>query len=429
MLEKLKNKINIDNLPIYLLIIVVINLLPLAIPNALTKKSCGASTIFIISAFAVQCILMFLIFYKELKVSKKGKLNLLLLSIISLIQFTIRILEVVVFKENMFMDILDIACKFATIFSFYILMLDVKIKEEKIFILVKGIVYIILVACLFNMIFYSNELFNSFFKGEFRKNFQVFKSFFANRNQFSFFIYIGIAMDMLLILKNKDIKYKIFLGIFIFNVVIALSRTAMLIVFLFMFMFLVSTDKIKLSDKIEIAMLIMIAILTVFLIFAKLAPNIFGKMLNELKMTVIRPSSLKNLSGRTKLWKLAFSLIGTNLLTIFIGYGRFKGIKAIKANGDRFTQFHNSFIEAMVSGGIIELLYFLFIYENVANTVIKSNLEKKYKRLYISFEISSMIYMFSESIGRFSIGIVDLICIITFVTLPILHSNGIKNNE
>lgn len=423
MLEKLKNKINIDNLPIYLLVIVVINLLPLAIPNALTKKSCGASTIFIISAFAVQCILMFLIFYKELKVTKKGKLNLLLLSIISLVQFTIRILEIVVFKENMFMDILDIACKFATIFSFYILMLDVKVKEEKIFILVKGIVYIILVACLFNMIFYSRELFNSFFKGEFRKNFQVFKGFFANRNQFSFFIYIGIAMDMLLILKDKDIKYKIFLGIFIFNVVIALSRTAMLIVFLFMFMFLVSTDKIKLSDKIEIAMLIMIAGMIIFIGFSKIAPNICSKILIELKETYIRPASLKTLSGRTNLWSLAITLASTSLLTMLLGYGRFNGIKAIKARGDRFTQFHNTFIEALVSGGIIEVLYIVFIYGNVFKTIIKSNLENKYKRLYISFEISSMLYMFSESIGRFSIGIVDLICIITFVTLPILHSN------
>lgn len=429
MLKKINQKININNLPIILFIVIIINLLPLAIPNAITKKSCSASTISIIIAFIIQCILLLAILFNNIKLTKKIKINLIILIAISFVNCIIKILSLYLYNTAGIMDILDIACKFTTIASFYILMLDIKIKEDKIWFLVKGIVYLIVIACLFNMIFYSQELINSVFKGELRKNFQVFKSFFGNRNQFAFFLYLGIAIDTLIMLKDKKLRYKIFFVLFLFNLIIGISRTAMLISAIFLFLFLITTDKIKPLDKLEIAMLILIAILIITLVLIKLKPDLVYKILTEFVNTYIRPSSLKTLSGRTKLWSLAFTLIGTNLITMFFGYGRFQGISAIKASGKRFTQFHNSYLEALISGGIIELIYILFIYANVFRIVAKSNLENKYKRMYIVFNISSLIYMMSESIGRFSIGIVDVICIICFVTLPILHANSIKINK
>lgn len=53
----------------------------------------------------------------------------------------------------------------------------------------------------------------------------------------------------------------------------------------------------------------------------------------------------------------------------------------------------------------------------------------KYKSIYLSMFISYTIYMYFESVGRFSIGCSDTLCLIFFVTIPLLHSNSIVEQE
>lgn len=95
-------------------------------------------------------------------------------------------------------------------------------------------------------------------------------------------------------------------------------------------------------------------------------------------------------------------------------------------HGLPYTQFHNTYIEILVSGGILELIYVLYIYFNVYKKLINSDIDKKIRNRYLCFGISYFIYMLSESLGRFSIGYADTICMICFVTIPLLYSNSLK---
>ncbi len=74
----------------------------------------------------------------------------------------------------------------------------------------------------------------------------------------------------------------------------------------------------------------------------------------------------------------------------------------------------------------MEVLYFLSIYIFVLVKLLKSKkIDKKYKIIYICMYVSYFIYMFSESLGRFSIGGSDCLGIVFFVTIPLLHANVI----
>ena len=42
--------------------------------------------------------------------------------------------------------------------------------------------------------------------------------------------------------------------------------------------------------------------------------------------------------------------------------------------------------------------------------------------------ISFAVYMLFESLGRFSIGSSDTMCLVFFITIPLLHSNCHKND-
>ena len=56
--------------------------------------------------------------------------------------------------------------------------------------------------------------------------------------------------------------------------------------------------------------------------------------------------------------------------------------------------------------------------------IIKSkSLDKKYKILFICLYLSYFVYMFSESLGRFSIGGSDCLGLIFFVSIPLLFAN------
>ena len=92
-----------------------------------------------------------------------------------------------------------------------------------------------------------------------------------------------------------------------------------------------------------------------------------------------------------------------------------------------FTQFHNIYLDILLTSGLIGLVYFSFIYYNVIRKIIKSNLSKKLKRMYICMYITYGIYILFESCGRFSVGASDTLCLIFFITIPLLHSNSIKN--
>ena len=109
--------------------------------------------------------------------------------------------------------------------------------------------------------------------------------------------------------------------------------------------------------------------------------------------------------------------------------GRFQGTESLKFEKKSFSQFHNIYVDSLVTGGIVELLFVLYIYGFVIRKIFKSNIEKKYKNLYLTMFITFAIYICFESFGRFSIGASDTLCLIFFVTIPLLHANSSNAEE
>ena len=230
----------------------------------------------------------------------------------------------------------------------------------------------------------------------------------------------------MLIKNNKNISYKIFLLIFGINLFSTGSRTGIALGVMLSVIIFLTSSKIKLKTQVITCFLGILIVLVGFFSIYNLKPELWQKISSNF----IRMSEVKNFSGRTKIWNSGIELLKEKPQNILFGIGRFKSVEAIENfNGRTFTQFHNIYIDLLTTGGIMELIYIGFIYFSAIKSIMKSNLDKKYKSTYIAMFITYAIYIALESFGRFSIGASDTICLIFFITIPILHANSIKENE
>lgn len=417
-LKKIKEKFN---LPILLFLIILINYIPLILPNMVSKESYGVGTTHMMICFIIEIIMLVCYLFKKIKFEKETKINLTLLVILTIILAITQGVSFFTTGQLSFMDIINIGCIFINVLLLIVGMLNIQIKEEHVYSFFKCIIYMCLVACLVNIILYFKEIIITL--GIIKsKEWVNIKSFFANRNQFAFFLYLGIISDFFVMQKSKNILYKITLPIFLFNLLLTMSRTGiMVIVILFGLMFLF-TDKI--SKKTKILTIISLCIIAVISIIA--IRMYVPKLWNTIDKYFLRIERIKDLSGRTDIWNVGTDLLFSSPLNIIFGVGRFKSTSLLDIDGKVFTQFHNIYLDMWLTTGLIGLLYFGFIYFTVIKKVIKSNLDKNKKKLYIIMYITYGIYIMFESFGRFSIGSSDTICLIFFLSIPLLHANSIK---
>lgn len=253
------------------------------------------------------------------------------------------------------------------------------------------------------------------------------KSFFAHRNQFAIFLYISIISNIFLIMKYGQKRYIIPLIIFGISLVLTISRTGMLCTAIFIFLFFVTTPKIKIRYKLLIfiicAILCGASVKTVY--------ENHPEIVQKIETVFIRKKSIKNFTGRSDIWKIGIDLVNQNNKTMAFGVGRFVGTKALEAvkNYGNITQFHSFYVDMLVTGGIMEVVYLISIYMWVIVKVLRSNMENKFKTLYISTFISYGVYSAFESLGRFSIGCADTVCLIMFISIPLLHANSIQEKK
>ncbi len=417
-LKKIREKLN---LPIILFIIILINYIPLILPNMVSKESFGVGTIPMMICFIIEILMLVGYLFKKVKIEKETKFNLILLSVITFVLLAFQAINFFTTGQVSFMDIINIGCIFINILLLIVLLLNVKIKEEYIYSFFKCIIYMSLAACLVNVILYFKEILITmgFIKS---KEWVNIKSFFANRNQFAFFLYLGIISDFFVMQKSNKLIYKITLPIFLLNLLLTMSRTGiMAIIILFGLMFLF-TDKISKKTKI-----ITIVSLCILAIIAFIAIKMYiPKLWNTIDKYFLRIERIKDLSGRTEIWKVGTDLLFSSPINFIFGVGRFQSTKLLNIDGKVFTQFHNIYIDLLLTAGLVGFLYFGFIYFTIIKKVLKSDLDKKFKRLYLVMYITYGIYIMFESFGRFSIGSSDTICLIFFLTIPLLHANSIK---
>lgn len=407
--NKIRNK---NNLPIILFFIILINYIPLILPNLISKESHGANIIFMGICFAFQIILLLMCFWKNIDFTKEKIKNLKILSIISLILFSVQIINLII-GDYKLLDFANIICQFLNILLLFICLINIKIEEEYIYKFMKAIVIMGVIACVVNIILYFKEI-TQIFLGNIK--YSTIKSFFANRNQFAFFIYISIIANSFLILKENKKSNKLIFILLLANVFSTMSRTGILLALAFLILSMLYLDKHDKKTKIIYLTLILIFGIIVMLSFSFLKP--------ELMEQILRIESLKNLSGRTKIWKNGITLWLESSMNTLFGVGRFNGNKVLQIKDKVFTQFHNIYLDFLITGGILELGFAIYIYAYVINKVKKSNIDVKYKKIYNVVFITYFIYAFFESVGRFSIGATDTLCFIFFISIPLLYSNS-----
>lgn len=419
--KKIKEKLN---LPIILFIIILINYIPLILPNMISKESYGVGTVHMMICFIIEIAILIVYLFKNIKIEKETKINVMLLIGMTILLVAVQGVSFITTGKLNFMDIMNIGCIFINILLLVIAMLNIKIKEEHIEYFYKCIIYMALASCLVNVILYFQEICITIGIQKSTKWVNI-KSFFANRNQFAFFLYLGIIADFFIIQNSKKIIYRIALPIFLISLLLTMSRTGILVALILFGLIMLCTDKI--SKKTKITTIVSLCI--IFVIMVILIRMYVPKVWNTIDKYFLRIERIKDLSGRTDIWKVGTDLLFASPINFIFGVGRFQSTQLLTIGEKVFTQFHNIYIDLLLTAGLVGFLYFGFIYFTVIKKVIKSSLDKNKKKLYIIMYITYGIYIMFESFGRFSIGSSDTICLIFFLTIPLLHANSIKISE
>ena len=394
--------------------IIFINIFPIIMANIFKKTSSAVPVAIISMIYVFQTILILAYFFKnKITLFDKTKKYIIILGIYTIIMILIQLYNYIIGELNV-QDIINILSKFVTIFTLIILMTTVKINDknlEKIYIFLVSLGGI---ACLYNFYFYREEIAGILnISSAYSVNI---KSFFANRNQFGQFLCIAIIADFFLMKNNKKNIYKILCILFFINLMLTMSRTVIASAFIFVFTYFF-LNKNAVNRMKYIAAIIMLVIIACILLNI-FAPNI----ISGIDRIFFRTDTLDNASGRTEIWKIAVTNVLNN--NPLFGIGRFRGIDILNEEGLDFTQFHNVFVESLVSGGILEVILLIYLIYMIIKKVIKSDLITKEKNFYISSIIAFLSIAMFESCNRFSMGYVDTIFTIFFITIPILRANN-----
>lgn len=423
MFGKIKEKITSQNLlPFLLFLIILINFIPLIQLNIETKQSFAVEVKPMVIAMAIECVILALYYIKKIKLTKPVIINFILLFV-----FTIAttIIQYIAYKNNDYeiLDFANIACKFVNILLLYVLIFGLKIEEKSLNVFMNLIVLMGIVACVQNIILYYDDILIHLKLVETTEKAKAVKSFFAHKNQFAMYLVTSIIAIVFLFQKKNKIWYKLYLGLafilFWFNMVLTLSRTGTAVALIFFALWFLLTNKIKFVYK------ILIGVIGISCLF--IGVNKLNEYNPELMDRILRLESVKTFTGRTKFWDLAEEELALSDVNTYLGIGRFKAERLIEKYG--VTQFHNTYVEFLVSGGILELAYFIILYLIIIITMLRSKMGWKYKSIYLSMFVSYAVYMYFESVGRFSIGCSDTLCLIFFVTIPLLHANSIVEAE
>ena len=146
--------------------------------------------------------------------------------------------------------------------------------------------------------------------------------------------------------------------------------------------------------------------------------------LNNIFEKLIRVES--GYSGRIGIWQMGIDVANINLIS---GVGYFTGLEIAQFKGFVFDQFHSIYIDSLVSGGFLELTMLVFLLVFMLVKVMSSNLDRNLKSIYISSLIGVMFLGVFESVSFFSIGFVDSLYTIFFISLPLLLINSKIENK
>lgn len=311
-------------------------------------------------------------------------------------------------------DYINFIAKSINYYLLFGVMLNITVTENSVRQFMKGVVIFAIVASIYNLAINFDSILNV---SNITSSYQVnFKSFFPNRNQFGMLLFISIvALNYdSSFLKHKVLEHGIKI-LFIINLFMTMSRGA--IIATAIFYVLVYIRKLR-NPRIFIrVMLFLFAIYIIIFFNSSLQSFIISN--------IIRADS--GLAGRVDLWIMGLDIYKEN--NVISGVGFFTGISLAQTKGFQFDQFHSFFIDVLVSGGVFELFFIVLTVYYSYKRCNKHCSNIHYKNIFKCSLFAVAALSFVESVSLFSIGFVDTIYTIFFITIPVLLSNLKKSSE
>lgn len=236
-----------------------------------------------------------------------------------------------------------------------------------------------------------------------------FASFFANRNQFGYFLFLSLVAHMLYLHGRRCRAHN--LGLF------ALQIASLLL---------------TMSRGSIAASLIFLAVFAVLRLRTK--PKFFGSFLavggigasvvvatgvgDKLEELILRPDAA--LAGRDVVWSIGLDIWREH--GIMLGSGSFRGVTIAQERGMPYEEFHSFFIESLVGGGVADLILMLLILGLVWLRVVRSHLDAGRRHVLYASVVGVLGLSCVESVSFFTVGLVGTLFTIFFVSLPILYA-------
>ncbi|WP_028855468.1 O-antigen ligase family protein [Psychrilyobacter atlanticus] len=311
-------------------------------------------------------------------------------------------------------DFINVFVRAITFFVFIVIPYKFKISRKA---LEKFMFYIVTlgcIACLYNIIINFNGLRHILnINNPYAVNF---KSFFIGRNSFGQLLLFSMIANTFLFFIKKSAYSKFCYLLFVINIVATLSRTVTGSVSIFLIIFFLIHFRKKLKSKFLIICFVSVFL---FLIFSNDAVSNF-----IIKMLI---RSETGTTGRSVFWGIAIQVLNENNWLFGIGYLTSRSL--LKSMGYS-SQFHNFYLETLVGGGVIELILHVIIFKlTIENLKMIIKNDKVIGNIYFSGFIALLFYSFFESVSYFSMGYVDSIFRMFFLTIPILYSNNFRRNK
>lgn len=400
--------LNIDNTVVRkLFICIIVMLFPVAFSNIKYGNNIAMTTNFIAIMYVIEALILLTILMKNRISINMTQFGILILFFIVLL--ITQLYNVSIGRQININDIINILAKVFNIFILFIVITKVRINKDHFIKFVKLVLFLGLISCIYNIVKNFDDMLNinnlaSSYEAEFN-------SFFANRNQFGIFMVISMISTFFVLDKENKIIYKLLIPIFIINLILTMSRTSILAIIIF----IIVRECMNLTAKRALKN-IYICLALGIIMYNVLIP--YTGLINKM---FIRGESISNASDRTDIWNMGLDVaMNNNFIT---GLGYFSAQEIAKGMGFEYTQFHSLYVDTLVSGGVVELALLAYIFYFLIKKIKESEIDRKMKYNFYAMYVAFIILSIFESCSFFSIGYVDTIFTIYFITIPILYSN------
>jgi hypothetical protein len=302
-------------------------------------------------------------------------------------------------------DFVNVLIRFCSAMLYLVIPYRVSLSRHDFERFMHYVVLLALFACAFNLAANFRGIFNIL---SITNAYAVsFRSFYTNRNAFGQLLFLAIvANTVVLHRRSKVVNLAIYfvLGV---NLLATLSRTSMGAVLVFVLVY------IALAYPRRILPLLLVCTSGYLVISA-----------NERLLLFITQMLLRTDVGttaRSTFWRVGLGVL--NGFSWVVGIGSLTSRKLLQDLG-LSSQFHSFFVETLVGGGVVDIalhsLCFAYVLKRVRSCL-------KYDRLtglcYTAAYVALLSYISFESVSFFSMGYVDVLFSLFFITVPLLYGN------